>query len=82
MPQMRQAVYANPARSNAPPTPPTTPPMIAFDELERPPLDEELDPDTAEGGRREEVATGTCVVLVRVPVTVLPPCTEVYVSTT
>ena len=38
-PQIRKATTANPPSKIAPPTPPTTPPMIFFEESDRPELD-------------------------------------------
>ena len=80
MPHILHPVYARAASRAAPPKPPTTPPMIALlDEL-RPELPLLLPPCASAVGA-ELVVTGTSVLVVLVPMTVLPPCTDVYVCT-
>ena len=69
-PQILHAVYANPATRSAPPTPPTTPPMVFFalslkPELPLPPLSDKVVGSTA-------VVVGMTVELVRVASMVLP----------
>lgn len=83
MPQILHAVKARAPSNSAPPTPPTTPPIIFLDDELRPELPPPLpSAASADGVTLALVVTGTKVLLVRVPVTVLPPCTDVYVSTT
>lgn len=78
MPQILHAVKARAPSSNAPPTPPTTPPIIFLDDALRPELPPSFPPAaSADGVTLALVVTGTNVLLVRVPVTVLPPSTDV-----
>jgi len=83
LPQILHAVKARAPSKSAPPIPPTTPPMIFLDDSLRPELPPPLPSvASAEGVTLALVVTGTKVLLVRVPMTVLPPCTDVYVSKT
>ena len=78
LPQMRQAVYANPARSRAPPIPPTTPPIVFFAVSLSPELPPPLPPFVKEAGSTL-VVTGTRLLLVLVIWSVLPALTLVMV---
>lgn len=81
MPHILQAVNARAPIKRAPPTPPTTPPMIFLDDELRPELPLLCDCANADGVTLALVVTEMTVLLVLVPVTVLPPWTSVYVWT-
>jgi len=81
LPQMRQPVYASPARRRAPPTPPTTPPIVFFAVSLSPELPPLLPPLVKEAGSTL-VVNGTSLLLVLVIWTVLPALTLVMVVMT
>lgn len=84
MPQILHAVRARPPRSNAPPRPPTTPPITFLDELLRPELPPLLFPPFRLAAPVElaVVVIGTTVLLVLVAKNVLPSLTVVKVVMT
>ena len=81
MPQIRHAVYANPARSNAPPTPPTTPPIVFLAVSLSPELPPLPPPFVSEAGSTL-VVMGTTLLDVLVMRKVLPALTLVIVVMT